>query len=297
MTETSTDSGHICPQCGEAAAGNFCQNCGAALGARSCNECGAELSGAAKFCTKCGAPTGGVAARGGARGGTTQVGAGVPNRRQAAAATFGGNNAPWWIAGVAMFGLILVVGWNAVKPGERQPPSVAQGVAQGAAPAGVPPGMGGAGAVAGMSSVDLSTMTPREAADRLFNRVMETMAKADTSGAMFFQPMAVQAYERAEPLDLDGLLHLSLLESLADPTAGLTTAKRILASEPDHVLGLGAAAQASLALGDTVQATTYYKHLLDVYDVQFGRNLVEYDGHRSLMTEFRDDATQFLASR
>jgi hypothetical protein len=286
MTEQAKNPGKkTCPQCGKPASGNFCQHCGSTLGSRSCTECGAELSGAAKFCTQCGAPAVKAGGRGASRRAGPGASAGVANHRQAAAATLGGGNAPWWIAGIAMFGLILVVGWNAVKPGPRQAP--------GAAPAGMP---GAAGdPAAGMSTIDLNSMTPREAADRLFNRVMAAMSQADTSGGMFFQPMAVQAYERAEPLDLDGLLHLSLLQSLADPSAGLATAQRILESEPDHVLGLGAAAQAALALGDSAQATTYYKHLLEVYDAQFGRNLVEYDGHRSLMAEMRDDARQFLA--
>lgn len=292
MTDEAKGPGvQTCPGCGKPAAGNFCQHCGTALGSRFCTQCGAKLSGAAKFCTQCGAPAGAGAARAPAARGAA-AGAAVPaaSHRQAAAATIGGSNAPWWIAGIAMFGLILVVGWNAVKPGPRQAPGAMQSA----------PAAGAAGAAGnpatGMSTVDINSMTPREAADRLFNRVMETMSQADTSGAMFFQPMAVQAYERAEPLDLDGLLHLSLLQTLADPSAGLATAQRILESEPDHVLGLGAAAQAALALGDTAQATTYYKHLVDVYDTQFGRNLVEYDGHRSLMADMRNDAQQFLAA-
>lgn len=274
-----------CPQCGKPASGNFCQHCGSALGGRFCNKCGAKLTGAAKFCTQCGTPTGGGGpARGGAGGP-----AGGGDHRQAAAATFGGSNAPWWIAGIAMFGLILVVGWNAVKPGPRQGPNAMQG-----APAGM---TGGGNPADGMSTVDINSMSPREAADRLFNRVMESMSQGDTTGGMFFQPMAVQAYERAEPLDLDGLLHLGLLQSLSDPNAGLATAKRILEAEPDHILGLGAAAQAEIALGDSAAAADYYQHLLRVYDAQYARNLVEYDGHRTLMDEMKNDAQQFLAAR
>lgn len=275
-----------CPSCGKPASGNFCQHCGTALGGRFCTKCGAKLSGTAKFCTQCGAAAPGAKAKaGGARPAPAAAGAGAePGHRQAAAATFGGGNAPWWIAGIAMFGLILVVGWNMVKP---------EGPA---APGGG--GMPAAGnPAAGQSPLDLESMSPRDAADRLFNRVMGSVSEGDTTGAMFFQPMAVQAYERAEPLDLDGLLHLSLLESLADPAAGLETAQRILESEPDHVLGLGAAAQAAIALEDSAQATEYYQHLLDVYDVQYARNLVEYDGHRTLMSQMQGEAQQFLAAR
>ena len=95
----------------------------------------------------------------------------------------------WWIAGIAMFGLIVVVGWSMVRPGP--PPTPGGGPA---APAGAP--------AAGQAPVDLSSMSPLDAANRLFNRVMTTLEAGDTAGALGFQPMAVQAYEMIEPLDL-----------------------------------------------------------------------------------------------
>jgi hypothetical protein len=139
-------------------------------------------------------------------------------------------------------------------------------------------------------------MSPREAADRLFNRVMQTLESGDTTNALFFQPMAVQAYQRAEPLDLDGILHEALLELLTDPSAALATTERVLESEPDHVLALGTAARAEIALGDSAKAREYYQHLLRVYDSQYARNLVEYDGHRQLMTEMQSDAKRFVGA-
>jgi hypothetical protein len=245
------------------------------MGERSCNQCGAKLTGSARFCNQCGA------AQPGAQGG----GEGGGSHRAAAVATVGGSNAPWWIAGAAMLGLILVVGVTMVKPAGPAAPT-----------GGMPPADGGNPA-AGQSAVDLSSMTPREAADRLFDRVMRTVSAGDTAGALAFQPMAVQAYQSAEPLDLDGLFHQALLEGLADPQAALATAQRILAQEPDHILGLGEAAQASLDMGDAAQAQGYYSQLVRVYDAQFARNLVEYDGHRNIMVEMKSAAAAFLAGR
>jgi len=274
-----------CPSCGKPAMGNFCQHCGTALGGRFCNQCGAKLSGTAKFCTQCGAKVGG-GARPAATVGQKAAPPPAAGHRAAAAATLGGGNAPWWIAGVAMFGLILVVGWTMVNRSGTQAP----------AGGGMPPGAAGANPAAGQSSLDLNTMSPREAADRLFNRVMQTMESGDTTNAMFFQPMAVQAYQRAEPLDLDGILHEALLELLADPNAALATLQRILETEPDHVLALGTTARAELALGDTAKAKETYEHLLRVYDTQYARNLVEYDGHRQLMAEMQSEARSFVGS-
>ena len=258
-----------CPQCGKPAAGSFCQHCGAALGGRFCNKCGAKLTGGATFCNQCGAKA--PAGNGG--------GAAAPSRRAAAAATIGGGNAPWWIAGVAMFVLILVVGWSMVRPQEQ------------AAPSGAAAGMGG-GAVDpnNPGTTDISQMSPREAADRLFDRVMRTISAGDTAGALGFQPMAVQAFEMVGELDLDGMFHLALLQQLSDPAAALATAKRMLEAEPDHILGLGMAGEASAAMGDQAAAQEYFQHLLRVYDVQFARNLVEYDGHRNLMTQMKATA-------
>lgn len=264
----------FCPECGQPATGNFCQQCGAKLGGRFCNQCGAKAAPGSAFCNQCGAKLG---AGGGSGGGS---------RRAAAAAVVGGSNLPWWIAGVAMFGLILVVGVSMVQPGGRQGPTA------GGAPA-APFAGGGSG-----QPPDLSTMTPREAADRLFNRVMTSLSQGDTAGAQAFMPMALGAYERAQPLDHDGLFHLSLLNHAAgNLSEALDNAKAILADDPDHVLALAAAAEAELALGDTAAATEHYQHLLDVYDTQEGRDLPEYADHQQTMTAVKSEAESFLAGR
>ena len=111
---------------------------------------------------------------------------------------------------------------------------------------------------------------------------------------MGFQPMAVQAFQIAEPLDLDGVFHMALLQQLSDPAATLATAKRMLEAEPDHVLGLGMAGEASAATGDQVAATEYFSRLLEVYDVQFARNLPEYDGHRNIVVQMKATAEASL---
>jgi hypothetical protein len=188
-----------------------------------------------------------------------------------------------------MFGLILVVGWTMTRP---EGPVVAPG---GGAPAGMPPASGVP--ATGQSTLDLSTMSPREAADRLFDRVMRTIAGGDTVGAISFQPMAVQAYQAIEPLDLDGLFHQSLLENLVDPAAALATAGRILELEPDHILGLGAAAEAALGSGDEARAAELYAQIVGAYGAEANRPLVEYQGHTGLMEQYLSNAQAFLAGR
>jgi tetratricopeptide (TPR) repeat protein len=176
-----------------------------------------------------------------------------------------------------MFALIVAIGVSMVRPS-----------AEPATQTGVP-------AAAGAAAVDLNSMTPREAADRLFNRVMTSVAEGDSTGAQAFVPMAIGAYERARPLDLDGLFHLSLLQRTAmDLDGALASASEILDTDPDHVLGLTAAAAAASELGMSDRAADYYRHLLDVYDAQVQRGLEEYQLHDFIMSSIRDTAEVFL---
>jgi len=264
-----------CPECGKPATGNFCQNCGSKLGGRFCNQCGAELSGGAKFCNQCGEKQ-----AGGARP------ARVAAHREAAVSVVGGQNLPWWIAGVAMFGLIVFVGVQAVSPGARGAPAATQ-------PQPVAPfASGGSG-----TPPDLSQMTPREAADRLFDRVMRDVSAGDSTQAQAFLPMALGAYERAMPLDKDGLFHLSLLNRVAgNLDAALANAQQILADDPNHILGLVAAAEASAEMGRVDEARVYYQHILDVIDSETARALPEYEAHEVIMESARADAGAFLAA-
>jgi hypothetical protein len=67
----------------------------------------------------------------------------------------------------------------------------------------------------GTSTIDLSSMTPREAADRLFNRVVGAAEAGDSLQAQSFVPMAIASYERIPTLDNDGYYHLSVLQRIA----------------------------------------------------------------------------------
>ena len=247
-----------CPECGKPSTGNFCQHCGAKLGGQFCNQCGEKVAGGAR------------------------VPAGA--RREAAAAAVGGQNLPWWIAGAAMFALIVFFGVRMVTPGPLGAP-----VAPAAQPA-APFAGGGTG-----TPPDLSQMTPREAADRLFDRVMRAVSANDSGEAQAFMPMALSAYEQAQPLDHDGLFHLSLLNRVAgNLDAALDNAQQVLAEDPNHVLALSAAAEASVELGDREAARGYYSHLLEVIDAEIARGLPEYVAHQTIMESVRSDAEAFL---
>jgi tetratricopeptide (TPR) repeat protein len=254
----------FCPECGKAATGSFCQHCGAKLGGRFCNQCGAKIAPNAKFCNQCGDKAGDRA-----------------GHRAAAAAIVGGRNLLWWIAGIAMFGLIIVVGTQMVSQGGPEVPGSVQPVPQ--TPGGSPP--------------DISSMTPIEAADRLFDRVMRATERGDSAEAQQFMPMAVGAYERARPLDDDGLFHLSMLQRTAGLLEdALATAQVILERDPDHLLGLHAAAEAAVELGRDTDARAHFRHIVDVYAPQMARQLLEYLDHAGITDDLLNTAETFLAA-
>ena len=257
-----------CPQCDQPASGNFCQSCGSPLGGRFCNSCGDKVPAGGAFCNKCGTKVGGVG--------------GGDDHREAAAALLGGQNLPWWIAGAAMFALIFFLGMSMVRPAGPAAPTTAP--AGGAAGTGTPP--------------DISQMSPIAAADALFNRVMSSISSNDSAQAQAFMPMAIAAYQRARPLSLDGLFHLSMLNRTAmNLEAALDNALEIVEQDPNHLLGLAAAAEAALELGLADEAAVHYQRIFDVYGDERNRALEEYDQHSQIVAVLKEDAEAFLAGR
>jgi len=270
---TPRKEGLFCPQCSKPGTGNFCQHCGGKLGGRFCNQCGGKVGAGASFCNQCGHKVAGGSG-------------GSVGHRAAAVAVVGGQNLPWWIAGGAMFVLILFVGINMVRPSGPAVPSASSG--------GVP-----AGGVAGPGTLpDLTQMTPIEAAGRLFNRVMQSVSSGDSTEAQAFLPMAIAAYQRARPLDYDGLFHLSLLNRTAmNLEAALDNALEIIEEDPNHLLGLAAAAEAALELGELADVETHYRTVLSIYDAESQRPLPEYEQHAQILSGLKADAEAFLAGR
>jgi tetratricopeptide (TPR) repeat protein len=254
MTET-------CPACGAQASGRFCEHCGAALSA-ACRECGNPLPKGARFCNMCGAPA-------------------APPATPAAART---PVLPWAVAGVALAALIAVLVIPRLS-GPREP-EVAQAPfaqAQGGPAAGAPQGNPGA--------VDLSSMTPREAADRLFNRVMTAVSTGDTAQAKQFLPMAIMAYQRVDSLDADGRYHLAALEIVGgDYDSARAQADSILARSPTHLFGLFSAAEAEQRRGNAAGAKEFYGRFLRVYDSEIAKKLPEYEEHAQGLPAMKEAA-------
>ena len=267
-------SSRSCSRCGAAADGNFCSSCGASLAALTCPACGRTPAPGARFCTSCGA---GLAGGPGAAVPRAQDGLGSGESDQAAPS--GESRVAWWIAGGALVALIMLAAWPVIRPGvpSPAPPAATQGAAVGPTPP------------------DLSSMTPREAADRLYDRVMNAVTVSDEVTVQRFLPMALAAYDLARPLDADGLYHLAVLQRAGANFAGsLATAEDGLETNRDHLLLLAAAGEAADGLGDEARAREHWQRFLDVFDTQQSMGLEEYGAHMGVLETSRTHARQVV---
>src|SRR5688500_12435468 len=131
-----------------------------------CNECGAKLVADALFCHECGRSLDGT-------------------KRAAAAPASGMSNALKW--GFPAFAVLALVALSVMKSGSRG----GEPVPSDATPLGARP----------MQAPDISSMSPEEQADRLFNRVMRLSSEGKADSAAFFGTMAFGALEALAPLD------------------------------------------------------------------------------------------------
>jgi hypothetical protein len=194
---------------------------------------------------------------------------------------------PWAVAGLALRALIAVV--LVPRLGGRGEPVAA--VQPPFAPAAAPGAPGAGGPAGNPGAVDLASMSPREAADRLFNRVMTAISTGDTTQARQFVPMAVMAYQRVDSLDADGRYHLAALQLVAgDYAAARAQADTLLAANPSHLFGLFSAAQAEGSLGNQAASRQLFQRFLQSYDAEVAKKLPEYEEHSQALPAMKAEA-------
>jgi len=250
-----------CPSCGtEAGSAKFCPDCGTSLADRTCTACGAKLSPRAKFCPDCGKPT--------------VTGTAVPSVPSVPAAP--SSLLPWIVAGVAIViaaaAVIIAVTKSSGAPAAAAANAPFAGGSTGPAP-------------------DISNMTPREQADRLFNRVMESSTSGDTGRVAFFAPMAVNAYANIAPLDVDARLHLGMIHLvMGNAAAAIAQADSIELQAPTHLFGPLLKARAAELAGNEQVRRTAYRSLLTHWEAERAKNLTEYQQHDADLQAARSTA-------
>jgi hypothetical protein len=250
------DQATRCPACGAvAASSNFCTACGTPLGARPCRACGATVAAGARFCGQCGVSA-------------TEAGP----RKATPRATL-----PWTVAAVGAVALaaILIV---LMRRDQASTAAAAQSTpAEPAVGAEAPP--------------DISSMSPRERFDRLYNRIMRAAESGDEATVTRFTPMALMAYAQLPDLDADARYHAALLKvHTGDAEGARALADTILTQNPSHLFGYLIRGTAARWQKDEAALASTYTAFLSHYDAEMKAGRSEYGEHRRALEEFRQAA-------
>ncbi|HEY9427558.1 MAG TPA: hypothetical protein VIR34_10430, partial [Gemmatimonadaceae bacterium] len=199
---------------------------------------------------------------------------------------------PWAVAGIALLALIaLLAGQRFNGARAAQPENTASASAAGAvSPDGG--GMGGAGVgVAPVRAPDISQMSPRERADRLYDRVMRLSEEGKQDSVNLFAQMGISAYQMLPEQDADSRYDMGrIAEAAGALPLARAQADSILASDPNHLLGLILAISTARAAGDSAGVQTFEAKLLSAQSSELARNLPEYQRHEREIAAAMDAA-------
>jgi hypothetical protein len=210
-------------------------------GPKFCSECGTQLHNpGARFCHECGSAT---------------------DRARAPLAAGGTRKAMQW--GLPAVAVIALIALTVSQRGSRK--SADEGVQ-----------LSGAS----MPAPDISSMSPEERANRLYDRVMRLNDEGKKDSAAFFAPMVLGAIEALAPLDAHRRYDLGVIELVTGALpAAKAQADTILKSNPTHLLALALAARVADARKDASAAAAFRKRLVAAEPAERARGLPEYADH------------------
>lgn len=260
LPQEMTHSSQTCPTCGARSSGKYCSECGSVLGGTPCPTCATSLTPGARFCHVCGTPLG----KGKERNTNTIV--------------------PWAVAGTALVALVAVTAFFTYSPNPRD--------------GGDPATFGGPSTRSTLRAPDISNMTPRERADRLFNRIMTAAERGDSAEIAFFKPMAIDAYALLGRLDNDARYHVALIFALTgDNEAALAHVDTLQGASPGHLFASVIRHTVAQNRGDDGDALSAYQEFLDNYKTQMDSGKTEYDEHGPMIDTFHERALQAIGRR
>lgn len=154
----------------------------------------------------------------------------------------------------------------------------------------------GAGTGAGVVAPDISNMTPRERADRLFNRVMAASERGDSGEVAFFGSMALQAYGLIGGLDADARYHVGMMHlALRDSRSARAQADSITRSDRNHLMASLLRAEIAERSGDAAARNRAWREFLAHYDAEMATSKPEYGDHRTALENARAAARQAIS--
>lgn len=127
---------------------------------------------------------------------------------------------------------------------------------------------------------DISSMSPEERANRLFNRVMSFSSEGKADSAAFFAPMALASIEALTPVTLHSRYDMGLVAlASGDIPKASAQSDTILKESPTHLLGLSLAARVADARGDSKAAKAIRQKLVAAEKSERAKALPEYQDH------------------
>lgn len=187
---------------------------------------------------------------------------------------------PWGVAFVALLALVaMLAGRNFGAAKGSQVDGSANAVAT---PAIDGPGRGSGPPGSGQRAPDISSMSPEERADRLYERIMIYAEQGKPDSAALFAVMALPAHELLENIDNDRRYHAGRIAEVAGLTdIAQAQSDTILQKDANHLLGIILGIRTARLAKNEAKAKAYEVQLVRVYDVENARQLPEYDQHRA----------------
>lgn len=154
------------------------------------------------------------------------------------------------------------------------------------------------GQSAGMRASDISSLSPEERADRLYNRVMLLASEGKVDSVQFFAPMALTAYQMLAPLNVRQRYDMGRIGEVAGalPLAK-AQADSILRENPSHLLGLILEARMATLAGDSARLHSYERKLLAAEKTEMAKKLDEYIRHQDDITNAVERARKSVGGR
>jgi hypothetical protein len=140
---------------------------------------------------------------------------------------------------------------------------------------------GGAPTTGTSVAPDISNMSPRERAGRLYDRIMRYAEEGRKDSLEFFAPMALSTFQTlGADLDLDARYDYGRVASeTGHLDIAAAEADTILAQAPTHLLGLALKARTAVKRGETRTATSAWAAFLAAKDAELAKRLPEYQAH------------------
>src|SRR5262249_54057108 len=138
---------------------------------------------------------------------------------------------------------------------------------------------------------DISSMSPRERFDRLYNRIMRAAESGDEATVTRFTPMAIMAYAQLPDIDADARYHAALLKvHTGDAEGAGALADTILTQNPGHLFGYLIRGTVARWQKDEGTLASSYAAFLSHYDAEMKVGRSEYGEHSRALEEFRQAA-------